>query len=87
MLRSQHGHALIESADAAARRMRDRNPAAGAEKLERSLALALDAGMEEHVARGYTNLGSGAVRTRRYPAAERHLLAGVAYCVEHDLDA
>ena len=61
--------------------------AGGGEKLKRSLALALEAGMEEHVARAYTNLGSGAVRVRRYGAAHRHLTAGIAYCEEHDLDA
>jgi DNA-binding CsgD family transcriptional regulator len=61
--------------------------AGGGEKLKRSLALALEAGMEEHVARAYTNLGAGAVRVRRYGAAHRHLKAGIAYCEEHDLDA
>jgi DNA-binding CsgD family transcriptional regulator/tetratricopeptide (TPR) repeat protein len=59
----------------------------GVEKLERSLALALEAGLEEHVARGYTNLGAGAVRLRRYADADRYLTAGLAYCEEHDLDA
>jgi DNA-binding CsgD family transcriptional regulator len=60
---------------------------AGVGKLERSLALALDAGLEEHVARAYTNLGTGSVRLRRYGEAERYLSAGLAYCEEHDLDA
>lgn len=56
-------------------------------QLERSLALALEAGLEEHVARAYTNLGSGAVRVRRCADADRYLSAGLAYCEEHDLDA
>jgi DNA-binding CsgD family transcriptional regulator len=55
--------------------------------LERSLALALDAGLEEHVARAYTNLGASAVDGRDYPLADRHLAAGIAYCTEHDLDS
>ena len=38
----------------------------GAAKLERSLQLAADAGLEEHVARAYTNLAVGAIETREY---------------------
>jgi DNA-binding CsgD family transcriptional regulator len=59
----------------------------GVAQLERSLALALEAGLEEHVARAYTNLGSRALRSRRYADADRYLSAGLAYCEEHDLDA
>jgi DNA-binding CsgD family transcriptional regulator len=59
----------------------------GVEKLERSLALALDAGLEEHVARAYTNLGSAAVRICSYALADRNLSAGIAYCEEHDLES
>jgi DNA-binding CsgD family transcriptional regulator/tetratricopeptide (TPR) repeat protein len=59
----------------------------GAIKLERSLTLALDAGLEEHVARAYTNLGSTAVSVRDHTLAGRHLAAGIAYCEEHDLDS
>ena len=60
---------------------------AGIAKLERSLRLALDAGLEEHVARAYTNLGSGEVKLRRYDLADRWLDAGLAYTRERDLDA
>jgi DNA-binding CsgD family transcriptional regulator len=60
---------------------------AGTAKLEASLALALDLGLEEHVARAYTNLGAGCLGLRAYDDAERHLDAGLAYCAEHDLDA
>jgi DNA-binding SARP family transcriptional activator len=59
---------------------------AGREKLERSLALALDAGLEEEVARAYNNLASGAAATRRHELAERWLREGIAYCEEHELD-
>ena len=58
----------------------------GVAKLERSLALALAEGHEEHAARGYTNLGSGAVRQYDYANADRHLSTGIAYCEQHDLD-
>jgi DNA-binding CsgD family transcriptional regulator len=64
-----------------------RNLAGDADKLKRSLALALEAGMEEHVARAYCNLGAIAVRARRYAAGDHYLSAGIAYCEEHDLDA
>jgi DNA-binding CsgD family transcriptional regulator len=59
----------------------------GLEKLHRSLDLAIDAGLEEHVARAYTNLGSGSVRLRRYELADRALDAGIVYCRERDLDS
>ena len=52
----------------------------GAGKLERSLQLAADAGLEEHVARAHTNLAVGAIETREYALAERHLSAGIEYC-------
>ena len=58
----------------------------GAAKLERSLALALEAGLEEHVARAYTNLGSVSVMLRDYAVAERYLEAGIGYCFDRDLD-
>jgi DNA-binding CsgD family transcriptional regulator len=58
----------------------------GAAKLEQSLALALEAGLEEHVARAYTNLGSTAVQTRS-PGAAAYLDAGIEYSTEHDLDS
>ncbi|HTX32838.1 MAG TPA: AAA family ATPase [Solirubrobacteraceae bacterium] len=59
----------------------------GRAKIERSLALALEHGLEEHVARAYTNLGSTLVAHREYEAAERYLVAGIAYTEEHDLDS
>ncbi|MDT4937300.1 MAG: hypothetical protein QOG80_971 [Pseudonocardiales bacterium] len=59
----------------------------GQVQLERSLELALEHGLEEHVARAYTNLMSSAVVTRDVETARRSGEAGIAYCSEHDLDA
>jgi DNA-binding CsgD family transcriptional regulator len=56
-------------------------------KLERSLALSLQAGLDEHVARAYTNLGAGAIMCRDYELGDRNLRAGIDYCHERDLDA
>jgi len=61
-------------------------PGATAE-LERSLALALEFGYEEHAARAYTNLASGEIWGHEYASADRRLIAGIAYCDEHDLDS
>jgi len=55
--------------------------------LERSLALALDAGLEEHAARAYTNIGSAAVTLRDYATADSAHETGMAYCRDHDLDS
>jgi DNA-binding CsgD family transcriptional regulator/tetratricopeptide (TPR) repeat protein len=59
---------------------------AGRPTLERSLALALADGLEEHVARAYTNLAGQAFEQRQYPLAARYLDEGIRYCTEHDLD-
>lgn len=59
----------------------------GAEKLARSLALALEAGLEEHVARAHANLGAAAIPRRDYPTGDRHLAAGIDYSRERDLDS
>jgi predicted ATPase/DNA-binding CsgD family transcriptional regulator len=59
----------------------------GTAKLERSLALAFEAGLEEHVARAYTNLAATAIDLRDYADADRRLEAGIAYSTEHDLDS
>ncbi|HEX3975681.1 MAG TPA: AAA family ATPase [Solirubrobacteraceae bacterium] len=57
------------------------------EEVERSLTLATEAGLEEHVARAHTNLGAVSVQMRDYPRATRHLGEGIAYCAERDLDS
>jgi DNA-binding CsgD family transcriptional regulator/tetratricopeptide (TPR) repeat protein len=59
----------------------------GAQKLQRSLTLAVAAGLEEHVARAHTNLACCAVDARDYEFARSQLQAGIAYCREHDLDS
>lgn len=53
--------------------------------LERSLAIALEHGFEEHVARAYANLSAKMVARRAYAQAEGYLRDGVAYCAERDL--
>ncbi len=55
--------------------------------LERSLNLALQGRMQEHVARAYTNLSSTAAARRRYSDAFRYLADGIDYCEKHDLDS
>jgi DNA-binding CsgD family transcriptional regulator/tetratricopeptide (TPR) repeat protein len=61
--------------------------AAGVEKLDRSLKLALAGDLEEHVARAYTNLAATHLQQRDYLRTEQHLDAGIVYCRDHDLDA
>lgn len=60
---------------------------AGPTRLERSLELALEDGLDEHVARAYTNLSTVAVRQRDYDRSEQLLEAGIAYTTERDLDS
>jgi DNA-binding CsgD family transcriptional regulator/tetratricopeptide (TPR) repeat protein len=60
---------------------------AGYEKLERSLELALEADLEEHVVRAYTNLSSTALAERRWEACESYAGHGIAYATERDLDS
>jgi len=54
-------------------------------QLERSLAIALEHGYEEHVARAYLNLSADRIGRRDYPQAEVYTKTGIAYCAEHDL--
>ena len=61
--------------------------AAGYSKLERSLALALEADLDEHVVRAYTNLSSTSISERRYSTSEEYLERGIAYATERDLDS
>jgi DNA-binding CsgD family transcriptional regulator len=61
--------------------------AGGAEKLERSLSLALEFGLEEHAARAYTNLGAVYVHAYDLEVGDRFLDEGIAYCQDHDLDS
>jgi DNA-binding CsgD family transcriptional regulator/tetratricopeptide (TPR) repeat protein len=59
----------------------------GIARLERSLALAGERGLQEHVARAYTNLGTCSAVLRDYPHAQRYLDEGIAYSTERDLDS
>ncbi len=54
--------------------------------LNRSLELALAAGLQEQVASAYTNLLAMAVSRRQYEQASAYLHAGLTYCEERDLD-
>jgi len=63
------------------------DPSAAYEKLERSLELALEADLEEHVVRAYTNLSSTALNEHCYAACEAYVDKGVAYATERDLDS
>lgn len=60
--------------------------AGGRVRLERSLAIALEEGFEEHAAHAYANLVEISVDHHAYAQAETYLRDGLAYCAEHDLD-
>jgi DNA-binding CsgD family transcriptional regulator len=53
--------------------------------LERSIALASEARMEDHVARGYVHLGWAASRSRDFAVVD-DLGGGFDYCMEHGLE-
>ncbi|PTE10963.1 ATP-binding protein [Mesorhizobium helmanticense] len=59
----------------------------GRERLEESLALALEHGFHDHASRAYTNFAEGAVVSKDFALAERLLAEGIAYCARHDLDS
>ncbi|MDQ3932912.1 MAG: LuxR C-terminal-related transcriptional regulator, partial [Actinomycetota bacterium] len=59
--------------------------AAGRDKLERSLELALQAGFEEAAGRAFSLLAIAAVRIRSYDLAEDVLTRGIEYASERDL--
>jgi DNA-binding CsgD family transcriptional regulator len=61
--------------------------AEGAAKLERSLDLALSAGLHEHAARAFTNLATISVVRRDFEVAGRYLDAGIDFCRDRDLDS
>jgi ATP/maltotriose-dependent transcriptional regulator MalT len=58
----------------------------GRRKLERSLELAEQSGLEEHVGRAFLNLAKANLRNRSYALTDPLLDAGLAYCTEHGLD-
>ena len=59
----------------------------GREKLDESLALALEHGFHEHAARVYTNTAEQAVVFKDFVRAERILSEGIAFDTRHDLDS
>ncbi len=59
----------------------------GIEKLELSLALALEHGFHEQAARVYTNMASFGVSCRDLPLASRFANAGLEFDRRHDLDS
>ena len=54
--------------------------------LERSLALARDAGLHEQVGLAFVNLGSACGEVYRFADADRYLTAGIEYTAERDLE-
>lgn len=56
----------------------------GRQKLERSLELAQQAGLEEHVGRAFIHMAWAAARTRRFDLIDR-VAAGLEYSSERDL--
>ena len=57
----------------------------GMEKLERSLEMARQAGLDDEVATTYVNLCRVGLRRREYAIVERYLEPGLAHCTERDL--
>jgi DNA-binding CsgD family transcriptional regulator/tetratricopeptide (TPR) repeat protein len=66
--------------------MRTRRELSSWAKLERSLALALSHGLEEHAARAYNNLYIVSVLHRDYARGLGYAAQGIAYCDERDID-
>jgi ATP/maltotriose-dependent transcriptional regulator MalT len=59
----------------------------GFEKLERSLAISLERGYQEHAARAYGNMATLSVWLRDYPRAEWAAEGAIDYCRERDIIA
>jgi DNA-binding CsgD family transcriptional regulator len=59
----------------------------GRERMEESLALALQHGFHEQAARAYTNYAEYAVVFKDFALAERILAEGIAFDTKHDLDS
>jgi DNA-binding CsgD family transcriptional regulator len=76
-------HALTNVGSAEFRR----GDADGRGKLERSLDLALEAGLQEHAARAYTNLAVIGIANHDAELGTTYLEAGIDFCREHDLDS
>jgi DNA-binding CsgD family transcriptional regulator len=59
----------------------------GSAFLQQSLSIALKNDFHEHAARAYSNLGSNAVKLKKYSFAGKILDEGVKYCEERNLDS
>ena len=59
----------------------------GATILQQNLDTALAHGLQEHVARAYTNISATHVKHRRYAMGEEVLQAGIAFCADRDLES
>ncbi|WP_419696758.1 ATP-binding protein [Mesorhizobium muleiense] len=59
----------------------------GRQRMEESLALALEHGFHDHASRAYTNFAEYAVVVKDFVLAERLLAEGIAFCTRHDLDS
>ena len=55
--------------------------------LERSLSIAIEAGFDEQVSRGYANICGLGIDNRNLESVERQLEAGLRYCTEHEIDS
>jgi pimeloyl-ACP methyl ester carboxylesterase/DNA-binding CsgD family transcriptional regulator len=58
----------------------------GVEDLRRSLALAIEHGLEDHASRTFSNLCWNYIDRFHYAQADPYLTEGIAYCAEHDLE-
>jgi len=58
----------------------------GRDRLEETLALALEHGFHDHAVRAYTNFAECAVLSKDFVLAERLLAEGIAFATRHDLD-
>jgi len=58
----------------------------GREQLERALALAIGAGLDDLAARALANLGFGYDEQYRFDRAAHYFAAGIEFCADRDLD-
>lgn len=59
----------------------------GLAMLQESLEISLAGNLHEHAARAYTNLAEYAVEFRQFDLAEKVIASGIAFDIDHDLDA
>lgn len=76
-------HALVNIATA---QLMEGDPA-GRAGLDRSIVLAREQEMHDHVARSYANLSTMMVREHQYAAADAYLEQGIAYTTDRDMDS